>query len=642
MALTVRGTKKGSFAISVAKRPMGKKVTILTNVSGAGVNELLSALKKKLGTGGTRTAHDTIEVAGDRAAAVEKVLREMYPDALVGVRRLAPPAEKAPPPTTTTTTTTTSREPRAKPRHGASTQTRRAMPKIVVLSKPKETSKTFQGYRRLLTSWIYWDRDVLNLHDMFDRHVREHDTSSLLEEWPTEVSDEMRASVPAHIQSKEERRAALMDIGMISTPSAFKMSRLERRREAAMSAAASKRESSSTTSAFSSSALPSMTSSKVAHFDPATELLREHGFAPARGKHEPTTSQVRAPKTAPNARVSRVSNTKARARPTRPTGGMYTSLRKGVGSFNADDSRFAQRALDSSDEDVDNRPATWRQGFETGFTRDASGKFTFGDEVVQPLPKVDVRNATPSHPSNGASARERRYDEHDDDDDDDDDADLMEAMRLSQIEYDTNQQRAQQHALHVECDELFADMTEEDILAYVISMSEAEAFEARVPIADDVSPENMPSRTEWIELRLGELFYPNMDTAREVAQILPAMVGADMTLDLLEGAGASRDDAQAFLNAYASLTLTDTNTHRDGASTTRVDESRVDEFTAWANAFLSQFSREDIADDAFVEFLAAVEDPTEIAAFILDTFPNADTAHVSAFAHEFAARARRR
>ena len=155
MALTVRGTKKGSFAISVAKRPMGKKVTILTNVSGEGVNALLSELKKKLGTGGTRTAHDTIEVAGDRAVAVEKVLREVYPDALVGVRRLAPPAEKAPTPPTTATT---SREPRAKPRHGASTQARRAVPKIVVFSKPKETSKTFQGYRRLMTDWIYWDR----------------------------------------------------------------------------------------------------------------------------------------------------------------------------------------------------------------------------------------------------------------------------------------------------------------------------------------------------------------------------------------------------------------------------------------------------------------------------------------------------
>jgi len=636
MALTVRGTKKGSFAISVAKRPMGKKVTILTNVSGEGVNALLSALKKKLGTGGTRTAHDTIEVAGDRAVAVEKVLREVYPDALVGVKRLAPPAEKAPPPTTTTN----SREPRAKPRHGALAQTRRAVPKIVVLSKPKETSKSFQGYRRLLNDWIYWDRDVLNLHDMFDRHVREHDTSSLLEEWPTEGGDEVRAEdgVPAHTQSKEERRAALMEIGMISMPSAFKMSRLDRRREAAMSArATSKRESSSTTSAFSSSALSSPTSSKMAHFDPATELLREHGFAPARRKHESTTSQVRAPKTAPKARVSRVSrvsNTKARAR---PTGGIYTSLRKGVGNFNADDSRFAERALDSSDEDEDNRPATWRQGFETGFTRDASGKFTFGDEVVRPLPKADVRNATSSHQLNGGSVRERRYDEHEHEHDDD--AELIEAMRLSQIEYDTNQQHA---AMHVECDDLFADMTEEDILAYVISMSEAEAFEANVPIADDVSPENMPSRTEWIELRLGELFYPNMDTAREVAQILPAMVGADMTLDLLEGAGASRDDAHAFLDAYASLTLTDPNTHRDGASTTRVDESRVDEFTAWANAFLSQFSREDIDDDAFVEFLAAVEDPSEIAEFILDTFPNADTVNVSAFAHEFAARARHR
>jgi translation initiation factor 1 (eIF-1/SUI1) len=635
MALTVRGTKKGSFAISVAKRPMGKKVTILTNVSGEGVNALLSELKKKLGTGGTRTAHDTIEVAGDRAVAVEKVLREVYPDALVGVRRLAPPAEKAPTPPTTATT---SREPRAKPRHGASTQARRAVPKIVVFSKPKETSKTFQGYRRLMTDWIYWDREVLNLHDMFDRHVREHDTSSLLEEWPTEGGDEVRDGdgVPAHTQSKEERRAMLMDIGMIATPSAFKLSsRLDRRREAAMSAAARKRESSSTTSAFSSSALPSPTSSKMVHFDPATELLREHGFAPARGKYEQTTSQVRAPKTAPKARVSRVTNTKARAR---PTGGMYTSLRKGVGSFNAIDSRFAERALDSSDEDVDNQPATWRQGFETGFTRDASGEFTFGDEVVRPLPKVDVRNATPSHQSNGGSVRERRYDEHEHDDDDDDDADLIEAMRLSQMEYDTNQE----HAMHVECDDLFADMTEEDILAYIISMSEAEAFDANVPIADDESLENMPSRTEWIELRLGELFYPNMDTAREVAQILPAMVGADMTLDLLEGAGASRDDAQAFLDTYASLTLTDTNTHRDGASTTRVDESRVDEFTAWANAFLSQLSREDIDDDAFVEFLAAVEDPTEIAAFILDTFPNADTVNVSAFAHEFAARARRR
>ena len=616
MSFTVRGTKKGSFAISVQKRPMGKKVTVLTNVTGAGVNELLSALKKKLGTGGTRTAHDTIEVAGDRAAAVEKVLRELYPDALVGVRK---PASATVTPATPTATPTPRREPRAKPRQSVSTQAR--MPKIVVLAKPKETSKTFDGFKRLLSDWYYWDRDVLNLHEMFDRHVREHDASSLLEDWPTEDSALVRDGdrMATRVQSKDERRAALSELGMISSPSAFKMSRLDRRREAAISAAASKRELSSTTGACSTSSFSSA-SSRAVQMDPAAELLREHGFAPARGKRITTTSHAHTPKPAPKVRIA---NSKTRAR---PTGGMYTSLRKGVGAFSAGDSRFAENACDSSSEDDDVRRTTWRQGFETGFSRDASGKFTFGDEVEQPLPEVRTR-------LDDFAAQKDRYKE------DEDDADLIEAMRRSQIDYDANQ-HVHSHTMHVECDELFAGMSEEEILRYVEQMSMAEeTLAASSHIEDDPAlVHSMPSRTEWIEHRLGELFYPNMDSAREVAQLLPAMIGVDMTLDLLEGAGASRDEAKAFYDAYASLTLTDAPVinAQHSPSTTRGAHSSEDDFAAWANAALSKFSDEAAC---LAEFLVALADPIDIAEFLFDAFPTADRSDVDAFSREFAARA---
>lgn len=71
----VTGSKKGGFPVTVEKRPCGKKVTVIRNVVGDR-SALLSALKKKLGCGGVTNGDGTIEVQGERQAAVEKFLAE--------------------------------------------------------------------------------------------------------------------------------------------------------------------------------------------------------------------------------------------------------------------------------------------------------------------------------------------------------------------------------------------------------------------------------------------------------------------------------------------------------------------------------------------------------------------------------------
>merc|ERR1712008_449870 len=66
----VQGGKNGSTPIKVEKRPKGKKVTIISNVSGS-AKSLLSALGTLLGCGGTcrqvaSGLHWTVEIQGDQ------------------------------------------------------------------------------------------------------------------------------------------------------------------------------------------------------------------------------------------------------------------------------------------------------------------------------------------------------------------------------------------------------------------------------------------------------------------------------------------------------------------------------------------------------------------------------------------------
>lgn len=72
VGFSVKRTKKGKLPISYENRAKGKKVTVISNVTGdCGI--LLQELKKKIGAGGV-VRGDTVEIQGDHQVVVEKFL----------------------------------------------------------------------------------------------------------------------------------------------------------------------------------------------------------------------------------------------------------------------------------------------------------------------------------------------------------------------------------------------------------------------------------------------------------------------------------------------------------------------------------------------------------------------------------------
>lgn len=71
---SIRGTKKGALPITVEKRPKGKVVTVIANVTGDS-KALLHDLQLAAGTGGTAYA-DKIELQGNHESLAESLLRK--------------------------------------------------------------------------------------------------------------------------------------------------------------------------------------------------------------------------------------------------------------------------------------------------------------------------------------------------------------------------------------------------------------------------------------------------------------------------------------------------------------------------------------------------------------------------------------
>ena len=68
----VKRTKKGKLPISYENRAKGKKVTVISGVSGDPAI-LLQELKKKIGAGGV-VREDTVEIQGDHQVLIENFL----------------------------------------------------------------------------------------------------------------------------------------------------------------------------------------------------------------------------------------------------------------------------------------------------------------------------------------------------------------------------------------------------------------------------------------------------------------------------------------------------------------------------------------------------------------------------------------
>lgn len=72
VGFSVKRTKKGKLPISYENRAKGKKVTVISNVTGDPAI-LLQELKKKIGAGGV-VRGETVEIQGDHQVVVEKFL----------------------------------------------------------------------------------------------------------------------------------------------------------------------------------------------------------------------------------------------------------------------------------------------------------------------------------------------------------------------------------------------------------------------------------------------------------------------------------------------------------------------------------------------------------------------------------------
>ena len=72
---SVKRTKKGNAPVTVENSFGGRKVTIISNVSGD-ASSLLKQMKTKFGTGGEFTEEGKIELQGDHGPKVSKFLKE--------------------------------------------------------------------------------------------------------------------------------------------------------------------------------------------------------------------------------------------------------------------------------------------------------------------------------------------------------------------------------------------------------------------------------------------------------------------------------------------------------------------------------------------------------------------------------------
>ena len=563
----VHGTKKGSIPVSVERRALGKKVTVIENVSGD-ADALLRMLKSRLGTGGTRRGStSTVEIAGDRVDAVSHLLASVD-GCLKGVAGLGNSAQqkrrkKAQQQCERRNADETSarnaiqKEERCKPKPVVSPGVRR---KIVTLSQPHASCETFEGFKALMmTRWPYWDKDFSRLREYFHRRRREREDVGGFTETLTSGDDEAPRLECADQSSAHivDVHAALSELHMIATPSEFRLSRMERMRRA-------KKRMDSTTSAPSSALTRAMET--VTRMDPFAEYLDNHGFRAAAKRD--STARPSAPPARTQTRSSR------KTKKGKPTGASFVSTRK-----------MSTKVREEEYLSSDDAPAWKRDGFDVGFSpaNNADGSFGFGGEITR---RTESQSRTLLSPDDA-------------DEDEDEDEDLAKALRESSLTFASEQEARR---MHVECDELFPGFTEDDILAYVMAMTNRE--EEPAPAIE----ESMPSKSDWVSARLRELFYPNVELARELLPLVRAVESRDAVLDILEGAGSPPEDALAFARAFEALTLED-DAHEEVENTADYE---------WANETLASFTGEN--DNAFlIEYFLGDDDfqsPADVFDFL--------------------------
>ena len=496
------GTKKGGMPVTTEKRPRGKTVTVIGNVKGDKA-ELIRLLKSSLGCGGHAIGHDRVEIQGDHASAIQDLLlKHGGAGAMKGVAGLKPPrearrtdeAEKAE--ETKASLATEKVEAREDARRRRARESRQRSLKEAVLVKP-ESTRAFHAFCAMMKQWRYWDQDYDRLHEMHHRHVRELDDNSrsandarlggtagaaILDADDSFLDDNermqsgvrsvaletMRSNLDALNReiairadpaegAKKSAYESLRALGMIAEPSPFRQTREERLAESRRNAAEARARALNEARV---SAARRKEKEKENDFRGGAVSTSKSAYASAGGGGGSGGGRFRSSR-AGGASVKKHGKGDA----SRPTLG-FTAARKrgGLRGLSDDEDEDDEETRSGSEDDgIASASATARWDSTPGFaSRDDGGGFSFGPVAgagVTPAWAVSleaVGDGGDGVPSESLSREE---------------LDLREALRQSLLEAERATRR-ERVGLHVECGDVWGELSEEEALALAMELSE--------------------------------------------------------------------------------------------------------------------------------------------------------------------------
>ena len=736
MPFQVSGTKKGGMPVTVEKRPKGKVATVIGNVRGDKA-ELLAMVKAAVGAGGSVAGHDSVEIQGDHAAKIQQLLLRHQDRTghatMKGVAGLKPKPEKPEP---REEESRARREEKVRSAEVLAQQKQRrveARQRAVreAVNAKVESTRHFHVYANMMKTWRYWDQNWDALREMHDRHVRDLDEAaragrgrgitSILDAEVDEPAPGRRrgevleaidrglaalggaAAAPEPRKSPEsatrspphhDQRAALMALGMIAAPSPFRQSRQERLAEAKRRQAAAKEAAKNAPPV----AATTKETTRAPAFDPALAALRAFGDYPDRSRPaasaaaRPRPPPVRPAATRPPpSRVPRGGAGRGAAVGTRRRGHGkgdpkrsslgYTGARKGTGGgvYGGDveedrDVAFDDDESEEEEEEEEDRDYLYAGGGDTrGWEASPSGGFSFG-------PIAGAENP-PSwqHLSRGDEGLEAEMDQEE--------ADLREALRRSLLEAESRRSEPTRRVgLHVECGDLWGELTEEEAFELAKRLSEEQekldrASRAEFESFDEPARCGLGFRDRDSEARdprdrLAELcgvdaddeaavgladLVSSMDTLEEAADLVAATAGCDRgeaeevaaalrddgdepeteEPEIEESSPADDDDAAGFmpkcmdedaaLAEALRLSKLDAETRVAAPAFTDSAPALSGDLLGWADAQLSMFTGEE--DNAFLaEYVCDMETAAEIEEFLRESFPSEESSAAASFA----------
>lgn len=499
------GTKKGGMPVTTEKRPRGKTVTVIGNVKGDKA-ELIRLLKSSLGCGGHAIGHDRVEIQGDHASAIQDLLlKHGGSGAMKGVAGLKPPrearrtdeAEKAE--ETKASLATEKAEAREDARRRRARESRQRSLKEAVLVKP-ESTRAFHAFCAMMKQWRYWDQDYDKLHEMHHRHVRELDDNSrsandarlggtagaaILDADDSFLDDNERMQSGARSAALETMRSnldalnreitqsradpvegaeksaydSLRALGMIAEPSPFRQTREERLAESRRNAAEA-RARALNEARVSAARRKEKEKEKENVFRGGAVSTSNAGYASAGGGSGSGGGRFRSSR-AGGASVKKHGKGDA----SRPTLG-FTAARKrgGLRGLSDDEDEYDEETRSGSEDDgIASASATARWDSTPGFaSRDDGGGFSFGPVAgAGATPAWAVSLEAVGDGGDGVPAESLSREE----------LDLREALRQSLLEAERATRR-EQVGLHVECGDVWGELSEEEALALAMELSE--------------------------------------------------------------------------------------------------------------------------------------------------------------------------